>query len=411
MMPGYSLNVEDTLETKQQIARSLTSAADWVLRKPAWFLVAALIVLSLIKSGFVLWNWYELSPRLLENWGNPDNAFQSNVLLNAIATLSSEAGLDPAGVTWLFLQVIATVGVFILVSMLVLKRTPEVRNYLPLAILLSTGMAAVLWREIGRYDALFIAGISLAVLARPAWLIWVGVAIAAATSPEQLLVGSALLILLALLPSFRGYLATGVKLFAGAVTALVIVQIWFSVTGEPWQTRIGVALAHFKGDPIAGISAYDTKQGFTQFTLEKAMVSLSSGSLLVWSYLGAVTFLVILVLIVERGLVKRVWLVLVVTVFPITISIVAGEDRTRDLVLIMLPVLFALIMAGSALVAQLVKNLPGGQDRWLAWLAVGAAVLPLVYFYLDAEEPFHFLKEVVIAWNNGAPIELDGSFR
>lgn len=390
---------------------SLSRTADWIVGRPAWLVASALVALSLAKSGVVLWNWYELSPGLVENWGDPDNAFQANALLNAIAAGWSGAGMDPAGPVWLLLQGLLTVGSFAVVAGLVIARTSVARTYLPLAILLSTGVAAVLWREIGRYDALFIAGVALAVLAERRWLTWLGVVIAATSSPEQLLVGAVLMLLLVVLPAFRGFLPTATRLLVGALGMLIAVQVWFTVMGDPWKTRIGVVLAHFRGDDIAGISAYDTKQSFAQFTIEKAMVSLSAGPLLVWSYLGAATLLVVVLLLAERSWWRAIWMVSVITVIPIVVSVVAGEDRTRDLVLITLPVVLAIVMTGSSLVAELVADLAGGQARWLTWLAVAAALLPLVYFYLYAEEPFRFLKEVVIAWNNGAPIELDGGFR
>jgi hypothetical protein len=59
----------------------------------------------------------------------------------------------------------------------------------------------------------------------------------------------------------------------------------------------------------------------------------------------------------------------------------------------------------------LAARLPGGAQVWLIWAAVIATLIPLTYFYLYAEEPFHWAKELLISLNNGVPLEQDGSPR
>lgn len=148
-----------------------------------------------------------------------------------------------------------------------------------------------------------------------------------------------------------------------------------------------------------------------KFTIEKAMVTLSAGPSLVWSFLGVATLLVLLFAVVQRGWIRGLYLLLVVVVAPILVSTVVGEDRTRDLVLVVAPMLLVVIVAGSEVIRELVEGLPGGGRTWLVWLAALATVIPLTYFYLYAEEPFRFVKELVIALNNGVPLEMDGGAR
>ena len=93
------------------------------------------------------------------------------------------------------------------------------------------------------------------------------------------------------------------------------------------------------------------------------------------------------------------------------VSTVFGEDRTRDLVMICAPVILVIAILGSRTVGALVRDLPGGASVWLAWAAIIVTLIPLTYFYLYAEEPFHWAKELLIALNNGVPLEQDGSPR
>lgn len=383
-----------------------------------WFAIASpiliaamLVAASLLRSGIVVWNWFELSPFLLTDWDGPASAFQSNVLLNAVATGWAGLGLDPTSFVWQLIQILVTMAVFALLCWLVLRRTHETSGYLALALILSSGIAAVLWREIGRYDALYVAGIAIAALAvRPAWS-WLGVAIAVLSSPEQAIVAAVLLIMLALLPMFRSWLAVGMRLFIGAIVALSVIQLWFVLAGDPFKTRIGVLLHHMIGEPIEAASAYDTKQGFVQFTLEKAMVSLSAGTALVWSILGMTALVVLLFLLAQKRWWQAAYLIVVVALIPVVVSFVFGEDRTRDSALVSAAVIIALAVTGSALVAKLVAKLPGDSRIWLVWLAIVAALIPMTYFYLYAEEPWRWTKELFISINNGVPFVNDGTLR
>ena len=383
----------------------------WLAVSSPILIAAVLIVASLIRSGIVVWNWFELSPFLLTDWDGPASAFQSNVLLNAVATGWAGLGLDPASFAWQLVQILATIAVFALLCWLVLRRTQETSGYLALALILSSGIAAVLWREIGRYDALYVAGIAIAVLAiRPVWS-WVGVATAVLSSPEQAIVAAVLLIMLALLPMFRSWLGVGLRLFVGAILALSAIQLWFALAGDPYKTRIGVLLQHMLGQPIEAASAYDTKQGFVQFTLEKAMVSLSAGTALVWSILGLTALVVLLFLFTQKNWWQAAYLIVVTTLIPVVVSFVFGEDRTRDSALVSAAVIVALAVTGSGLIAKLVAKLPGNPQVWLMWLAIIATLIPMTYFYLYAEEPWRWTKELVISLNNGVPFVNDGSLR
>ena len=394
-----------------QFRSSANSFALFVATRPTWIIAAVLILASMVKSGFVVWNWFELSPKLLTEWSTPANAFQSNLLFNAFGTAWASAGLDTTSLIWQLVQIVITVAVFALIAVLAMRHSAIGSSYLPLAVILSSGLAAVLWREIGRYDAFFLAGVFIAVLAGRTWLVWLGVVIAATSSPEQLLVASIFLVLLSALPIFRDWRGIGLRLLAGSVAVLIAVQIWFTVQGDPLKTRIGILFPFASGKPIEAATGYDTKQGFIKFTLEKAMVTLSAGPALVWSYLGVATLLLVLVIVVQRSWLKSIYLLAVVIVIPIITSFVVGEDRTRDLALICAPMIIVLIVVGTGMVGELVEGLPGNPRTWLIWLSVLVTLIPLTYFYMYAEEPFRYLKELIIAVNNGVPLDQDGSAR
>lgn len=389
----------------------LGAFSDYVAARPTAVIVTVLLAVSLLKCGFVVWNWFELSPQLLTNWGHPDNSFQANVLFNAFGTAWAALGFDTTSVVWMLLQAAITIAALVLVSVLVLRRTRHESQYLALAAILSSGLAAVMWREIGRYDAFFIVGVAIAVLGLRTWVSWLGAVIAALTSPEQLLVAAVILLLVALAPAFAEWRAVAVRLLASAVVVLVVVQVWFTVAGDPYKTRIGILLPFIAGEKIEGATAYDPSQGFVRFTIEKAMVTLQAGPSLVWSYLGVTALLLVLCLLLQKSWWLAVYLVAVIVAMPLVASTLFGEDRTRDLVMICAPAIIAIAILGSRTIGQLVVDLPGGSVRWLTWAAVIVALIPLTYYYLDAEESFHWVKELLISINNGVPFPQDGSPR
>jgi len=383
----------------------------FIARQPVAAIVAVLVAVSLVKSGFVVWNWFELSPQLLTNWGHPDNSFQSNVLFNAFGTLWSSVGLDTTSMLWLVTQVVITIGVFAALAVLVLRRTKAESSYLALAVILSSGISAVLWREMGRYDALFILGIALAMLASKPWLSWVGAVIAALTSPEQALIAGGLALLIVVAPVFREWSAIAVRLLVASASVVILIQIWFSLAGDAYKTRIGILLPFISGEKIEGATAYDPSQGFIRFTFEKAMVTAQAGPSLVWSYLGVATVLLVLCLILQRSWLMAAYLLAIVILVPLVVSTMFGEDRTRDLVMIAAPGIIMIAILGSRVFGQLAAGLPGGSAVWLTWAAVIVTMIPLTYFYLHAEEPFHWAKELLISINNGVEFAQDGSPR
>lgn len=394
-----------------ELPRRLAAFGTWLAARPTGLVVGVLVTASLLKSGFVVWNWFELSPMLLTNWGAPDNSFQANILFNALGTAWAAVGLDTTSMPWLLSQVVLVMAVIVTMSVLLLRRTRAESDYLALAVVLSSGIAAVLWREIGRYDSLFILGIAVATLVARPWLSWLGAAIAALASPEQLLVAAVILLMIAITPPFREWRPLAVRLLVASVVVLVAVQVWFAVAGDPYKTRIGILLPFISGERIEGATAYDPSQGFVRFTIEKAMVTLQAGPSLVWSYLGAATLVLVLCLLLMRTWWTAAYVVLVLTAVPLAVSTLFGEDRTRDLVMICAPAILAIVIVGSRTIGQLARRLPGGATPWLAWAAVLVTLIPLTYFYLDAEEPFHWLKELLISINNGVPFPQDGSPR
>jgi hypothetical protein len=101
----------------------------------------------------------------------------------------------------------------------------------------------------------------------------------------------------------------------------------------------------------------------------------------------------------------------VVIAAPIIIGFTFGEDRTRDIALICVPMVIALAMTGSQYVTRMLTGISGDKLIWLAWLAIVVTIIPATYFYLDAEEPWRWTKELLISINNGVPMVNDGSLR
>lgn len=389
----------------------LASMGHWLLRRSPWLIAGLLILLSLLRSGIVVWNWFELSPFLLTEWSAPASAFQSNVALNAVATLWVEVGLDPTSLWWQLSQVLLTLVAFAALSVLVLRRSMPHSSYLALALVLSSGLAAVLWREIGRYDVLFIIGIAVGVLALRTWVAWLGVVLAILASPEQAIVAAMLLVMLAVLPLFRLWLKAGARLLVGSIAALIAVQLWFTLAGDPFKTRIGVLFQHMLGEPIEAASAYDTKQSFVQFTIEKAMVSFSAGPALVWSILGMTVVVVLFIIILQRSWWKGLYLIVITMIIPVIVSFVFGEDRTRDSALVLAGVIIAVAVTGSGLIAQVMARVSGDPRTWLVLVSVVISLIPMTFFYLEAEESWRWTKELLVSLNNGVPLPIDGSAR
>lgn len=389
----------------------LASTARVIARAPTIVVASLFVLASLAKSGLVVWNWFELSPFLLTDWAGPASAFQANVLLNAVATAWHGLGLDPTSFLWQLSQVGVTVLVFLVLCALVLRRTDPDARWLALALILSSGIAAVLWREVGRYDAYFVLGVALALLAASSWMSWIGVGVAALASPEQALSAGILLLLLSCLPMFRSWRNAAWRLAGAGLLVVAAVQMWFELLGNPGKTRIGVLLDHFTGQPIAAASAYDTSQGFFQFTLEKAMVSLSAGPGLIWSVFGSVMLLMVLVLLIQGSWWQGLALLAIVIVIPIVAGFTFGEDRTRDIALIVSPVIIALVLTGCGHLLVLMRKLPGEVQTWTTWIALLVILIPSTYFYLSAEEPWRWTKELLISINNGVPMVNDGSLR
>ncbi len=405
------MTAESGASARVVVIEQLQAFTRFAARQPAAAVVAVLVAASLLKSGFVVWNWFELSPQLLTNWGHPDNSFQSNVLFNAFGTAWSSIGLDTTSMLWLFSQVAITIAVFAVLAVLVLRRTRAESSYLALAVILSSGIAAVLWREMGRYDSFFILGIAIVVLARRPWISWVGAIIAALTSPEQALIAGGIALLVALAPVFSEWRAMALRLLVASIGVVILVQVWFSLAGDAYKTRIGILLPFISGEKIEGATAYDPSQGFIRFTIEKAMVTAQAGPSLIWSYLGVATLLLVLCLILQRSWLMAAYLLVIIILVPLVVSTMFGEDRTRDLVMIAAPAIIMIAVLGSRIFGQLAAGLPGGSAVWLTWATVIVTMIPLTYFYLHAEEPFHWAKELLISINNGVVFPQDGSPR
>jgi len=141
------------------------------------------------------------------------------------------------------------------------------------------------------------------------------------------------------------------------------------------------------------------------------MVAMSAGPALVWSYLGAAALLLVLALVSQRSWQMAAYVLAVAVLLPLIVTTLVGEDRTRDLALVCAPMILAIIVCGSRIAGNLSKSLPGGAEAWLAWGAVFVTLIPLTYFYLQAEESFHWAKELLIALNNGVMLPQNGSAR
>ena len=180
--------------------RRMNSFSAFVSARPVALVLGFLIAWSLLRTGVALWNWFLLSPQLLTDWSQPANAFQSNLLFNAFGTLWLHVFGAPTDFPWMATQVMIAVVSVTVITWIVHRRTAASTDYLATAVLLSSGIAAVLWREIGRYDFIFLVAIAVGFLVRrPAWM-WAGLAVAALSAPEQAALAGIGAVLLTLTP-------------------------------------------------------------------------------------------------------------------------------------------------------------------------------------------------------------------
>lgn len=389
----------------------LAAFPEWLDRRRAVTVVGVLILASFLRCGFVLWNWFSLSPKLLTEWTAPENAFQSNVVFNAFGWVWLQTIGRPDGPLWLITQVLLTIGGLALMSWLILRTTRAQSGYLVVALLLTTGIATVMWREIGRYDVFFLVPITIGFLARRTWVAFVALAVAALSAPEQALLASLTVLGLSLLPGFTEWRRSAAWFLGFAIAAAALVQVWFTVTGHPYSTRIGVSVAALTGQPLRVPSRFDLSQSPVQLQIEKFYEGLSNGPGLIWSYLGAATLVLVLVALTLRSWRPMLWLMIVVIGFPLFTTLFFGEDPTRDLAIVAAPAVLLMCVVGGRLIGALTAALPGGSGAWSAWLVLALTLLPTLYFFVQPEAPFSFAVHMLTSWNNGTPIDWTGNTR
>lgn len=387
------------------------SAARAINRQPVWLVVLVLVAASLIRSGVVLWNWFFLSPNLVEDWGSPANPFQSNVLFNAFGSLWATAIGPPQGFAWLLVQCLLSAGTLFLIGWLVFKRTRAALGPLGVALVLASGVSTVIWREIGRYDFIFLGAIFVAVLARGRWFGTVALAVAAFSAPEQALLASLTWLLLAALPGYRKWLKSGLTFLVMAIAATLLVQIWFNLLGQGLATRLGLLTQLVRGDLVTAPSRFDPGQGFLNVTIQKLYEGLAPGPALIWSYLGAMSFVLLLLIMAQPRLASAIWLVMAAVAFPLGTTLFFGEDPTRDLVIVGVPALVILLLEATPLIQRIVARLSGAPIVWLTWMAIAVTLLPTVYYFFTSEVAYNFVTHMLISWNNGTPIDWSGNTR
>lgn len=380
-------------------------------RQPAWLIVLVLVLASVIRSGIALWNWFYLSPRLIDSWGSPENPFQSNILFNALGTLWANAIGQPEGLAWLIFQTVLSAATLCLIGWLVLLRTRDTIGPLGVALILASGVSAVIWREIGRYDFIFFGAIFTALLSRRTWLRVVALTVAALSAPEQALLASLTWLLVGVLPGYRKWLKSGLLFLAMAVTGTIAVQVWFNLLGEGLATRLGLMAQLVQGDLATAPSRFDPGQGFVKLIIQKFYEGLAPGPALLWSYMGAMTFVLVLLVLVQPRLVGAIGLVFAVVLFPLGTTLFFGEDPTRDLVIVGVPALIILLLEAAPLIQRSIARLPGKPMMWLTWTAIMVTLLPTVYYFFTSEVAYNFVTHMLISWNNGTPIDWSGNTR
>jgi hypothetical protein len=389
----------------------LQSTSLWLSTRPVYLWISLLVIASFLRSGFVIWNWFELSPMLITEWSSPGNAFQSNVLFNALGTLWFEAVGEPSGPLWLAFQILLTICGLVAIVVLVYRNTSSQIGYLGAAIVLSTGISAVLWREIGRYDVFFLVAVTIAILSGKRWLWLASFVIAAVSAPEQAILAALTLLALTFTPLFRTWRVKAQWFLGIAIAAALAVQVWFTTMGDPFTTRIGVSFQFLRGEELRVPSRFDTTQAPVQLVIEKFYQGFANGPGLLWSYLGAICLLLILILMNLPRRRNMLWLLIAVIVFPLFTTVFFGEDPTRDLTIVTAPALIALIVVGSSVVSSLLMKVPEWSTAWKVWGSIAVTILPTLYFFVQPEAPFDFAIHMLTSWNNGTPIDWSGNTR
>lgn len=136
-------------------------------------------------------------------------------------------GLDASKTVWNTGYLIAALAVLILACLLVLLR-PTPRRRVAVLLLACSPLPTVILFGIGRYDLFLITGSALVALGRRWWLVVIGALIATSANPEQSIVASLCLLLVAGAPRFRAKRRDALIFFGIAVVNWVGVTLWFS---------------------------------------------------------------------------------------------------------------------------------------------------------------------------------------
>lgn len=352
---------------------------------------ALVVVASILRNGLAGWDFYRLYPFLIDEWDRPHDPFYANILNNLLAKAVDAFGREPFGLGWMTIQFGVTVCALATLLILLRRNLSSPAQFLvALALVLSTGWAAVLWREIGRYDAWSLIGVSLVVLGARRYLVVVGAATMALASPEQSLAAAILLLGFSIFPVGRALWRRGLTLLGVSLTVLMVVYFWFLLAGNGDTTRIGGILSHLvNGSQSTPSGSSDST--FTADLLSRMETLVETGYLHVWSVFGALVIALALMLLARTRSRFAPAMTLYVVVAPLLVGTAFGLDMTRDAVLVGAPLLLSLSLWIAKGFSSAVE--PQNVRQVSTVVLVVLILLPSGYFFHGFEDAWRFSWE------------------
>ena len=197
-------------------------------------------------------------------------------------------------------------------------------------------------------------------------------------------------------------------LLAAGFFALVTIQLWFTASGRAEATRVAVFLRLISGEQFQPPSRFDWEQGATALFIQRTYETLASGPHLLWSMFGPL-LVALLFLLWASPWKARISLACAAFLVPIAVALTAGDDPTRDTVLIVAPTILALCVVTARrieIVSRSLVVLP-----LMGFLIVVASMTPMTYQFEKIEYPYRFITQVLIANNNGVTFDWSGDNR
>jgi hypothetical protein len=375
-----------------------------------WF--AFVITASLLKTGVAVWDFYALYPELMDTKSATRSPFGTNMVPNLIAQYYSNFGVI-GKVTWWINQVLLLILVIYQLIKVSLNKGYQLQlGVLVCAVLLSTGLSPMIWREIGRYDSFVLLGALIAFQAKTNKGVVAGGLLASVSAPEQVLLSALLYWVTSRnCDLLKPYNPHATKYLGSAIFGFLTVYTWFGFHGELRFSRVGGIIVHI----TEGESPFpmgELQGGFFLTVIQRIIFLSSSGYSAVWSVFGSIVLFLVWAGLADTERIKTVKLSIFLVPAPIIMGTLFGMDLTRDAVSLAAPTLIATTLGLTSLLEGKRKTNPLVTDNLIAILIIGVSLLPMNYiFWNENELSWRFMLEHAVLLIRGEFSGLDYSLR